>query len=246
MWVAWRTHQQDSERDRANDLREALLKLVDLRREAISLQREDPNFEIVSSTLNEKRAILLAIAETLASRAGGSVSAEDWITLGNESMAALNHTLAGKSFTQAVAMASPDDLYTRAVALRELGQYYAATDMTDVGLENADKWFGEAVDAIKGATDPFGQLQTGYTYEVWALATAPRRGELDQDKIAKAFECYRAAEARGYPYAADSIKALQKRLQSTVSHRAAGQTRPGQAAKPVTPPPSATQSTPEP
>ena len=94
-----RLHQQDSERDRANDLREALLKLVDLRREAISLQREDPNFESVSSTLNEKRAILLAIAETLASRAGGSLSAEDWITLGNESMAALDYTLAGKSLT---------------------------------------------------------------------------------------------------------------------------------------------------
>ena len=227
MWVAWRTHQQDSERDRANDLREALLKLVDLRKEAMSLSRKDPNFKNVSSTLNEKRGILLAIAETLASRAGGSLSAEDWITLGSESMAALNYTLAGKSFTNAVALASPDDPYPRAVALRELGQYYAATDMTDDGLRNADTQFRQAVDVMQAATDPFGQLQTGYTYEVWALSTA--RGEIDQDKIAKAFEFYRAAAAQGYPDAEDSITDLQKRLQPNASESGAGENQPGQA-----------------
>ena len=229
MWVAWRTHQQDSERDRANDLREALLKLVDLRKEAMSLSRKDPNFKNVSSTLNEKRGILLAIAETLASRAGGSLSAEDWITLGSESMAALNYTLAGKSFTNAVALASPDDPYPRAVALRELGQYYAATDMTDDGLSNADTKFRQAVDVMQGR---YGSVRTTpdriHVRGVGARHRI-RRDEIDQDKIAKAFEFYRAAAAQGYPDAEDSITDLQKRLQPNASESGAGENQPGQA-----------------
>lgn len=232
--VAWRAHQQDSARERANDLREALLQLIDLRRDAISLRREDPDFESVSSTLNEKRAILLAIAETLAERASGSLSAEDWITLGSESMAALNYGLAGKCFTRAVELASPDDAYTRAVALRELGQYYALTTTTDRGLEDADRSFGEAVDAISGITDSFGRFQTGLTYEMWAFTTASRLGEVDQQKIEAAFQCYKDAEAGGFPFAEDSIKALQSRLQSSAPDGAARENDLGEAPDPAT------------
>lgn len=62
---------------------------------------------------------------------------------------------------------------------------------------------------------------------MWALSTA--RGEIDQDKIAKAFEFYRAGAAQGYPDVEDSITDLQKRLQPNASESGAGENQPGQA-----------------
>jgi hypothetical protein len=44
------------------------------------LSRQDPKYDVTSSFLNQRRAIYLAVAETLAERAKGSLSADDYAT----------------------------------------------------------------------------------------------------------------------------------------------------------------------
>jgi hypothetical protein len=93
-FVAWRTHREDVVSQRINDVRAALLNLIDLRERFATLPPNDPNYDTTSGFLNQRRAIYLAVAKTLAGRVRGALSSDDYATLGWECQSALDYRCA--------------------------------------------------------------------------------------------------------------------------------------------------------
>jgi hypothetical protein len=188
-FVAWRTHREDVVRQRINDVREALLNLIDVRERYMALPRNAPNYGITSSFLNQRRAIYLAVAGTLAERVKGALSSDDYATLGLECMAALEYPRALECFERGERRARSGSPLGHAIALRFLAGYYGS-DAPDGSLQRADDLFGQAVAKTEGSNDPYMIYQTGLAYQYWAFGTAARRGGLAQDKVDKARELF--------------------------------------------------------
>jgi hypothetical protein len=180
--IAVRTHHQDVVRQRINDVREALIKLIDIREQFMALSQEDPNRDVTSSFLNQRRAIYLAVAETLAERVKGSLSADDYATLGSECLLALDYRGALESFERGERQARSGTALGHAIALRYLAGYYGS-NAPDGSLERADRLFAQAVGLTQGIADPYMVYMTGLTYQLWAFGTTGRRGGVAWDKV---------------------------------------------------------------
>jgi hypothetical protein len=183
--IAARTHHQDVVRQRINDVREALIKLIDIREHCVSLSCEDPKYDVTSSFLNQRRAIYLSVAETLAERVKGSLSADDYVTLGSECMWALEYRRARECFERGERRARSGTELGHALALRYLAGYYGS-NAPDGSLERADELYAEAVHLTQRSDEPYMVYTTGLTYQLWAFGTTGRRGHLDRDKVEQA------------------------------------------------------------
>lgn len=183
--IAARTHHQDVVRQRINDVREALIKLIDIREQFLALSHEDPKYDVTSGFLNQRRAIYLAVAETLAERVQGSLSADDYATLGAECLSALDFRRALECFERGERRARSGTPLGHAIALRYLAGYYGS-NAPDGSLERADELFAQAVALTQDSADPYMVYTTGLTYQLWAFGTTGRRGCLARDKVERA------------------------------------------------------------
>jgi hypothetical protein len=192
--IASYTHHQDIVRQRINDVREALLKLIDIRERFVALSPHDPTYDVTSSFLNQRRAIYLAVAETLAERVKGSLSDDDYATLGSECLSALDYQRAREFFERGERRARSGTPLGQAIAVRYLAGYYASA-APDGSLERADELFAQSVALTQDSADPYMVYMTGLTYQLWAFGTAGRRGSVAQDKVEQARKLYAALPA---------------------------------------------------
>jgi tetratricopeptide (TPR) repeat protein len=201
--VSWVIHWQDVSRQRVQEVRETLLKLLDLREQSA---KPDINADL----LNQRRIMLLAVADSLAARAGRRLTTPDWLALGEESEADRDFISARRYYEKGLASSRKDDALTQVFALRHMAIYNYGAAPDGVATEGA-ALFRRAVELTGSSNDAYLRFVTGYSYASWA-SCARRRDETGWRELAdEAFERFHAS-ATEYPPAADEAREFQKWL----------------------------------
>lgn len=207
--VAWRSRRQDVARTRTNEIRDLMIKLVELREAFAKLPQADPIlFDTLSTALNQKRGLYLAMAQSLAVRAAPTLSFHDYLTLGEECQIDANYAQALTYFTRAERLARSGGSLPQAIIRRYLAGFYSLP-APHRDLDRADALFAEAVAKTDGQPDGYMLYSTGLSYALWA-AQAASLGRPWQDKLEAAKRLY-AESAKSHPIGRQALLALAER-----------------------------------
>ena len=232
--VAWLAHRQDTFNARVQETHRALLDLVELRGQMLDSWSFTPERMEV---LVQRRALLLAVAETLTRRTSRALTAHDWIALGFEALADRDFPSALERYERAVRASHEDDLLTQAIALR----YLAALRYTAVGKCHdraaGAAAYARAAELTSTIEDSYMLYNTGLSLAAWGLFEAAAGEDGARARLEEAKDCYRRAVARGYPQAQQALQQLEERER-------AGFTAPDPLAPPPAPHAAAPASTP--
>jgi len=214
--VAWRSHHQDVARARTNEVRDLMIKLVELRESFVKLPQGDPIlYETLSSALNQKRGLYLAMARSLAVRAGRSLSFNDYVTLGEESQNDADHASALTFFTRAERLSRAGGVLNQTIIRRHLAAYYSLP-APHRDLERADRLFAEAVAKTADQRDGYMLYTTGLTNAMWA-AQAVAVGRPWKEKLDEAKRLYEES-ARSNPIGRQALVALAERERAALDN----------------------------
>ncbi len=198
--VSWAIHRQDVAQRHVQDVRDVLLKLLDLREQA-----ENPR--VNQELLNQRRIMLLAVADSLAARARKTLTTPDWLSLGEESALDRDFTSARRYYELGLASSRKGDTLTQVIALRHLAIYnYSAAP--DGAPSEGGKFFKQAADLTRSSDDAYLRFVTGYTLATWAWYAEDRDDEHWRQLTDEAIECYRSCGPR-YPPAADEAAKVE-------------------------------------
>lgn len=231
--VASLRHRQDVARTRTNEIRDLMIKLVELREAFAKLPQGDPIlFDALSTALNQKRGLYLAMAQSLAVRAAPSLSFNDYLTLGEECQLDANYSQALTYFTRAEKLARGS--LNQAIIRRYLAGFYSLP-APHRDLDRADALFAEAIARTDGKPDGYMLYSTGLSYALWA-AQAASLGRPWQDKLDAAKRLYEQS-AQSHPIGRQALLMLAQQEQAGVfGGRAAGQGSPPPPFAPMTVP----------
>lgn len=201
-------HRRDSYTQHVQKTRDALLQLTDLRGQimdchGVPLERMEVLFQ--------KRAMLLSVAESFAARAGGALSAHDWIALGGECRANRDFKDALDHLERAVRCSDSEDLLTRVIARRVLGAYRYERGRFRDPAQGA-RLFREAVELTRPDEDSYLLYNTGLSLAMWAWWAADNKEPSGEQLLAEAKQCY-AKAIDGYPQAREALEGLEQRSQ---------------------------------
>jgi hypothetical protein len=209
--VSLAVHRQDVRNARVEETHRALLDLVALRGQMLDGQSQGLPPERME-VLVQRRALQLAVVETLIRKTKGRLTAHDWIALGCEACVDRDFQSALGHFERAVRLARDDDALTRAIALRNLGRlrYTAIGEVRDAAAGGSA--FASAVQTTASVQDAYMRYNTGLSLAMWGAAeTVAGAGVIDVDARAhldEARACYEQAAATGYPQAAQALEQL--------------------------------------
>lgn len=202
--VAWWIHRQDADGQRVQQVRDALLALIDLRGQLLDAQALPPQRVEV---LTQRRAMLLAVADSLAGRAARALTVHDWIALGYECQADRDFPAARAHLERAVAESKGEDLLTKVIALRFLAAYrFGAGPDQDVGVAAA--LYLEAVALTREQTDPYLQYNTALSLAAMAWWKA-NRGQSDWPAIVEQAKQFYSKASTEYPPAGQALRELE-------------------------------------
>jgi hypothetical protein len=206
-------HQQDASRQRVQELRETLLKLLDLRE-----QFGDPN--VNAALLNQRRSMLLAVADSLASRSRRALSSPDWLALGVESEADRDFVSARGYYARGLKVARKSDAMTQVYALRTVAAYHYS------GAPDADPavgtmLFDEAASLTSASEDTYLRFTTGYTFASWAWCARAAGDERWQQLGHQALLAFDACGA-DYTIAVDEAARLRRWMRDPTPARSDG------------------------
>jgi tetratricopeptide (TPR) repeat protein len=226
--ISYWTYRGTLAQQRNRDIREQLIKVIELREQQGVIDAERPdNYLAVSTWINTKRGIHLAIANDLSEKAHRSMTPNDCMALGYECQLDRNPQAARDHYERALRKAKKSGLIDRVVALRYLGYYFFDVG-PDQDLEEGNRYFRQAVELTRQETMPYLVFTTGVSYERWAgllLGVGdPRWREVAQ--FAKA--AYESLPA-DFAYKSDSLRSVESLLEQRA------------AASPAAPPPALSQ-----
>jgi hypothetical protein len=202
--VAWWIHREDAYGQRVQQTREALLQLIDLRTDLLESESLAPARVEV---LMQRRAMLLAVADSLAGRAARTLTVHDWIALGYECQADRDYRAARSHFERAVDQSGAEDLLTRVIARRFLAAYrYGAGPDHDATVGAG--LYREAVALTRAEDDPYLRYNTGLSLALWAWWAASCQEQDWRALLEDAKRCYGEA-AVGYPPASQALARLE-------------------------------------
>jgi hypothetical protein len=207
--VGYITHRQDVARGRANEIRDVMIKLIELRESFAALSRADPiMFESLSTAINQKRGQYLAKARSLARQAKRSMSFNDYLTLAEEVQNDAEYRLALEYYERARRKARSGGALQQAIILRYLAAYYCLPS-PDRDVAQADRLFAESIAKTAGKADGYMLYTTGLTYVLWAGQLAAQQRPF-ADELAEAQRLYRQS-AETHPIGSQALLALEAR-----------------------------------
>jgi hypothetical protein len=201
-------------RAKHEELRRLLIELISFQ-ESLSaniaaitdpIQREE-----AGGALNSKKLIYLQSAESMADELSSHVSSAEYSTLGRQEMTQSDFRKAERYFLMAPNAAN--DLISKAMATRDIGEFYfQMSPLRDI--EKGRKYFSDAADITKTATDDYSLYCTGYTYDMWGSFEKLSGFQIDGDqKLALAREYYKKISSQD-SLGAWALEALEKRSQT--------------------------------
>lgn len=212
-FVSWRIHKTSEYRQKREELRDVLLKLVqfkedyELRIKSIS---DQTSREQLGGILNEKRMILKSAAEALERQIRSGLSPGEYITLGNESWGYSDFDGAEGYYQKAV-KASIDSL-NKSISTRTLALFFT-TRGPHQDFRKAEEHFQQAIECLSRASDDYSIYTLGLAYESWG-------GAEEFHKIGKngrnLFELAKAHYSRiteGNPLREDSLIRIKAKLE---------------------------------
>jgi hypothetical protein len=210
--VAWLIHRQDSYTQRVQKTRDTLLQLIELRGQIMDSQ----GWPLVRmEVLYQKRAMLLSVAEGFAARAGGSLSAHDWIVLGTECQSNRDYKDACAHLKRAVECSDSEDLLTKVIARRVLAAYYYEPGRLEDPARGA-RLYAEAVALTRGEDDAYLRFCTGWSLASWAWWAARNDDDGWEQLLQEAKDFY-AKAIDGYPPARGVLEELERQSQGDFS-----------------------------
>lgn len=212
--VSLRIHKSSEYRQKREELREVLLKLVQLKEDyelRIKSIIDQTSREQIGGILNEKRMILKSAAEDLEQKIRSGLSPGEYITLGQENWSYSNFDGAEKYYKKAIE-ASTDSL-NKSISARILAFFYT-TRGPHHDFRKAEEHFQQAIDYLSRATDDYSIYTIGLAYETWGIAEEfHRKGKEGRNlfELAKA-HYYRITD--GNPLREDSLNRIKVKLES--------------------------------
>ena len=188
--VAWLSYRAQAARERTQEIRDVLVKVVELRERLSELPAKPLAQQAeFGSLLNTRRALYLAIAEDLERKAGRRLTAHDYNILGYENLLDSDFLGARRYYERGLHKAQRADVLTQTISTRSLAAYFYAPG-PEYDPDEGDRRFQAAVDLTIELANPYMLYTTGYTLEMWAtsLMAAGRSGW--DERLAEARRCY--------------------------------------------------------
>jgi hypothetical protein len=167
--VSQRQSKAQSRRERREELRTVIERLVALREELISTAKvmDAQEREASGAFNNVKRSIYLQAAENIAEELGGSVSASEYLVLGVENESDSDFKQARQYYEKAVKASSGLSAWNQSLAWRSLASsYFLQEPFRDLG--KGREHFEKAIGSTAGSNDPYTIYTEAFTYRTWA------------------------------------------------------------------------------
>jgi hypothetical protein len=215
--ISMRNLRQTQRAASADEFRNVVQQLVDLRIQVNSVFREYANDtqtrEFVSSALNVKRQLHKATAARILKRAAGELAANDFAALGYEYQSDSEFGDALRCYQRALERTADSQL-ERVNVLRSLGALLLQpTTLHD--RRAGEAYFREAIELTNGQTDDYSRYTTGYTYEMLAIGLLVNRYPEWRVALATAGEHYEAMTSEN-PLRQAAIDSLNMRRATAV------------------------------
>jgi hypothetical protein len=207
------TYRGSVSQQRNREVREQLLKILDLRIRQAELNLNKPiNYLETSGLINNKRTIQLAIANELAEKAHRSLTPNDCIQLGFEFYTDGDTATARRHFERAVhkSREKQTPVVTQVSALRYLGAYFLGPG-PDFDPNRGSRCYEQAVALTDGIANAFLVYTTAMTLDAWGRALGGAGDESWRDFIERARHKYEELPAE-FEYRAASLEAVDKLL----------------------------------
>ena len=191
----------------ADEFRDVVQKLVDLRIEWFSIQRtyaDDPALDpearraaawardTVYGALNNKRQLHKATAARIMSKAADQLTPDDYVTLGFEYQADAELRNALDCYQRALARTDPARPMQHVNVLRSLGGLLLLPGTPLHNRSEAEGYLRDAISLTNGQTDDSSRYATGWSYEMLGLGLKSNRYPEWRAALQTAIENYEA------------------------------------------------------
>lgn len=188
---AWWLHRRQEISSLREELRNAIMALLDLSEEAESKSSSLPDERRRDSLLqliNQKRVVYMQAAEALVNKIPKNVSSAEYRVLAREFWDDADFPLAKEYHRRSIKVSR--STVSKAVAYRSLADFYfRPSPAQDINAGRSS--YQKAVDLVQGATDAYSMYVRGYTYELWGFGELYNGFEVEgNQKISLARKCY--------------------------------------------------------
>jgi hypothetical protein len=207
LWFSHRGQSAQQVREKKEELRGILERLILLQEEASALSKEtDEALKAASSSfINVKRTLYLEAAESIAREIPEHITAAEYHVLGTHNELDCDYIECEKFYRLAADRSSKSSPTKRSEILRSLGWVYYGTDPSLKNNEKGREAYKKSVTVLDGRTDVYSAYLRMLGYRNWANAeiyVGDRRKALDLLKLAHN-EWVKIPPANGVAWLAD-------------------------------------------
>lgn len=212
--VSWRIHRTSEYRQKREELRDVLLKLVQFKEDyelKIKSIIDQTSREQIGGILNEKRMILKSAAEALEQQIRSGLSPGEYITLGNETWSFSDFNGAEKYYKKAIE-ASINSI-NKSISARTLAFFYT-TRGPHQDFRKADEHFQQAIECLSRASDDYSIYTIGFAYESWGIAEEFHKNGKEGRNLFELAKAHYSRITDGNPLREDSLNRIEAKLES--------------------------------